>query len=59
MTPSSVIDLELDDDILKSASVVLEAYSLSVEDGIALFLSRVAADRALPFSIEGAEGGDG
>lgn len=49
MTANAVVRARIDETIKEEASVVLAAMGLTVSDAFRLLLTRVAAEKALPF----------
>lgn len=50
-TSSDVVRARIDGQIKEEASSVLAGMGLSVSDAIRMLLTRIAADKALPFDI--------
>ena len=61
MASSDVVRARIDGHIKEEATTVLAQMGLSVSDAIRMLLTRVAADKALPFDVNGAipQGGHG
>ncbi len=51
MAANSIVQARIDPEIKKEASVVLATMGLSVSDAVRLMLTRVAAEKALPFDL--------
>lgn len=51
MATSDVVRARIDGHIKEEASTVLAEMGLSVSDAIRMLLTRIAADKALPFDI--------
>jgi DNA-damage-inducible protein J len=49
MTANAVVRARIDEDIKREASLVLEAMGLTVSDALRMMLTRVAAEKSLPF----------
>lgn len=54
MASSDVVRARIEGHIKKEATIVLAQMGLSVSDVIRMLLTRVAADKALPFDINAA-----
>lgn len=54
MTTSDVVRARIDGHVKEEATAVLAQMGLSVSDAIRMLLTRVAADKALPFDVNGA-----
>lgn len=52
MASSTMIHVRVDEQLKKNATQALEAMGLSVSDAVRVFLTRVAADQALPFALQ-------
>lgn len=55
MTSSDVVRARIDGHIKEEATNVLAGMGLSVSDAIRMLLTRIAADKALPFDINRAK----
>ncbi|MEZ5537232.1 MAG: type II toxin-antitoxin system RelB/DinJ family antitoxin [Thiolinea sp.] len=52
MAGTTMIHVRVDEQLKENASQALAAMGLSVSDAVRVFLTRVAADQAFPFSLE-------
>ena len=55
MTSSDVVRARIDGQIKEEATHVLAGMGLSVSDAIRILLTRIAADKALPFDVNRAQ----
>jgi len=51
MGTTTMIHIQLDEQVKREASAALEAMGLSVSDAVRALLVRVAAEKALPFAL--------
>jgi len=51
MAANSIIHVRVDDEVKTKATEALAAMGLSVSDAVRVFLTRVAAEKALPFDL--------
>ena len=51
MVTTAMVHVRVDEDVKERASTALGAMGLTLSDGVRVFLSRVAADQAIPFAI--------
>ena len=52
MATTTMVHVRLDEKIKRQATRALTAMGLSVSDAVRVFLTRVAAERQLPFALE-------
>ena len=52
MATTTMVHVRLDEKIKRQATRALTAMGLSVSDAVRVFLTRVAADKQLPFALE-------
>ncbi len=52
MTTTTMVHVRLDDQIKAQATEALAAMGLSVSDAVRVFLTRVAAEKQLPFALK-------
>jgi len=52
MTSSTMIHVRVNESIKMQATQALTAMGLTVSDAVRVFLTRIAADQALPFAIK-------
>ena len=52
MATTTMVHVRLDEKVKRQATRALTAMGLSVSDAVRVFLTRVAADRQLPFALE-------
>ena len=48
---SSVVHIQLDDEVKKQATATLDALGLTLPDAVSLFLKRIASEQAMPFEF--------
>lgn len=49
MKKEEIINVEVDEEILKKAVVVLKEKGITIEDAILVYINRIIAERKLPF----------
>lgn len=52
MATTTMIHVRLEDSLKKDATTALEAMGLSLSDAIRVFLTRVAAEQRIPFTLQ-------
>ena len=52
MTSTSMLHVRIDDDVKEKATQALEAMGLTLSGAVKLFLTRVAAEQAIPFAVK-------
>jgi DNA-damage-inducible protein J len=52
MATTTMVHVRINEAIKEQAAVALDAMGLSVSDAVRVFLTRVAAEKALPFALQ-------
>ena len=53
MAATTMVHIRLDENVKAQATETLAAMGLSVSDAVRVFLTRVAAEKQLPFALKG------
>jgi DNA-damage-inducible protein J len=52
MSSTSMLHVRIDDDVKEKATQAVEAMGLTLSGAVKLFLTRVAAEQAIPFAVK-------